>query len=240
MSSTVDPLKLLNRGPAYLRSAFQTQSANRATPTLSAAERLNVRKKSGELKNDQKRPQTAPIQCTKPTQNPPKRSEFETWTAEQLVNRGSESKQNPGYAARMLATTNQRPKTAQPYSLMQQRRRNPVRGNHNAIQGKHTRERSNSVDRFFDTLGGTFLPSSNPPSLVPSGSVSDLSGLSRAASQNIRSRSDSTESLNNPESETNEAKKLKPEVSQVEKRIRVMLWLSNCKPQPHMSTPVKG
>ena len=140
-----------------------------------------------------------------------------------------------------------------------------MRGNHNAIQGKHTRERSNSVDRFFDTLGiwlspfisrhgdvscfwkilmkflgGTFLPSSNPPSLVPSGSVSDLSGLSRAASQNIRSRSDSTESLNNPESETNEAKKLKPEVSQVEKRIRVMLWLSNCKPQPHMSTPVKG
>ena len=96
---------------------------------------------SFKLKNDQKRPQTAPIQCTKPTQNPPKRSEFEvsyqrklfsnneygyqTWTAEQLVNRGSESKQNPGYAARMLATTNQRPKTAQPYSLIQQRRRNP-------------------------------------------------------------------------------------------------------------------
>ena len=50
MSSTVDPLKLLNRGPAYLRSAFQTQSANRATPTLSAAERLNVRKKSGEVR----------------------------------------------------------------------------------------------------------------------------------------------------------------------------------------------
>ena len=32
---------------------------------------------SFKLKNDQKRPQTAPIQCTKPTQNPPKRSEFE-------------------------------------------------------------------------------------------------------------------------------------------------------------------
>lgn len=235
MSSTVDPLKLLNRGPAYLRTAFQTQSANKATPTLSAAERLNVRKKSEAKQNE--RPQTAPVKKNNP--EPPKRSEFETWTAEQLVNRGSDSKQNPGYAARMLATTNQRPKTAQPYSVLQQRRRNPVRGNHNVLQGKHARERSNSVDRFFDTLGGTFLPSSNPPSLVPSGSVSDLSGLSRAASQNIRSRSDSTESLN-PESESNDAKKLKPEVSQVEKRIRVMMWLSNCKPQPQFSTPVKG
>ena len=45
MSSTVDPLKLLNRGPAYLRTAFQTAQTQKQ-PTLSAAERLNVRKKS--------------------------------------------------------------------------------------------------------------------------------------------------------------------------------------------------
>jgi len=51
MSSTVDPLKLLNRGPAYLRSAFQTQTSNKTNqPSLSAAERLNVRKKTFEVK----------------------------------------------------------------------------------------------------------------------------------------------------------------------------------------------
>ena len=52
---------------------------------------------------------------------------IQTWTAEQLVNRGSDSKQEKqgGYAARMLANT--RPKTALPYSLTQQggRRRAP-------------------------------------------------------------------------------------------------------------------
>ena len=36
------------------------------------------------------------------------------------------------------------------------------------------------------------MPQSNPPSVVPSGSVSDLSGLSVAASQLIRSNSSST------------------------------------------------
>ena len=47
MSSSVDPLKLLNRGPAYLRNALQqTQQNNK---TRSAAERLNVRKKSTEV-----------------------------------------------------------------------------------------------------------------------------------------------------------------------------------------------
>ena len=46
MSSSVDPLKLLNRGPAYLRNALQT---TQTTKTLSAAERLNVRKKSTEV-----------------------------------------------------------------------------------------------------------------------------------------------------------------------------------------------
>lgn len=84
---------------------------------------------------------------------------------------------------------------------------------------------------------------SNPPSLVPSGSISDLSGLSRAASQNYQSRSSSC-SLTPPspdEHETDIIAKSKPEVSQVEKRIRVMMWLSSCKPtQAQFSTPVKG
>ena len=84
---------------------------------------------------------------------------------------------------------------------------------------------------------------SNPPSLVPSGSISDLSGLSRAASQNYQSRSSSC-SLTPPspdEPETDIIAKSKPEVSQVEKRIRVMMWLSSCKPtQAQFSTPVKG
>ena len=83
---------------------------------------------------------------------------------------------------------------------------------------------------------------SNPPSLVLDSSVSDLSGLSRAASQNIRSRSTSSSIQDGDESPELCAKvgNKKPEVSQVEKRIRVMMWLSNCKPQPHFSTPVKG
>ena len=82
---------------------------------------------------------------------------------------------------------------------------------------------------------------SNPPSLVPSGSISDLSGLSRAASQNYQSRSSSC-SLTPPPPETDDdiIKKSKPEVSQVEKRIRVMMWLSTCKPTQQFSTPVKG
>jgi len=233
MSSSVDPLKLLNRGPAYLRNALQqTQQNNK---TRSAAERLNVRKKSTELKKDEKsnkkeRPQTAPVK-----KEPIKRSEFETWTAEQLVNRGEKAQGAQGYAARLLA----RPQTAQPYSLNNQRsRRQPVRGNHNL----KTRERSSSVDRFFDTLGGTFVAVSNPPSLVPSGSISDLSGLSRAASQNYQSRSSSC-SLTppSPNEESDLLKSDKPEVSQVEKRIRVMMWLSTCKPNPtQFSTPVKG
>ena len=47
MSSSADPLKLLNRGPAYLRNALQqTQQNNKSR---SAAERLNVRKKSTEV-----------------------------------------------------------------------------------------------------------------------------------------------------------------------------------------------
>lgn len=261
MSSTVDPLKLLNRGPAYLRSAFQTQTTNKTnTPTLSAAERLNVRKKTIENKEENRgevesenvenakkkqknsRPTTAPPTVnSKSDREIAKRSEFETWTAEQLVNRGTESKSEKqgGYAARMLANT--RPKSAMPYSLAGQptrRARAPVRGNHNLMQ---PRERSNSVDRFFDTLGGTFMDRSNPPSLVLD-SVSDLSGLSRAASQNIRSRSTSSSIQDGDESPDLgiKAGNKKPEVSQVEKRIRVMMWLSNCKPQPHFSTPVKG
>lgn len=247
MSSSVDPLKLLNRGPAYLRHALQTtQTGNKAS--LSAAERLNVRKKSTELKssngnnengvaNKKERPQTAPTVTKKESI---KRSEFETWTAEQLVNRGAEKSGQPGYAARLLA----RPQSAAtPYALnnVQRGRRQPVRGNHNL---KTTRERSSSVDRFFDTLGGTMVAVSNPPSLVPSGSISDLSGLSRAASQNYQSRSSSC-SLTPPspdeQNETDIIAKSKPEVSQVEKRIRVMMWLSSCKPtQAQFSTPVKG
>jgi len=241
MSSSVDPLKLLNRGPAYLRHALQTtQTGNKAT--LSAAERLNVRKKSTELKNNdnsssggkKERPQTAPTVTKKESI---KRSEFETWTAEQLVNRGAEKNGQPGYAARLLA----RPQSAaSPYALnnVQRGRRQPVRGNHNL----KTRERSSSVDRFFDTLGGTMVAVSNPPSLVPSGSISDLSGLSRAASQNYQSRSSSC-SLTppSPDEETDIIAKSKPEVSQVEKRIRVMMWLSSCKPTAvQFSTPVKG
>jgi hypothetical protein len=142
MSSTVDPLKLLNRGPAYLRSAFQTQTQNNKNsnqPSLSAAERLNVRKKTFENKDDdngedgaetenienakkkqKNRPTTAPPTTQSSKQEHAKRSEFETWTAEQLVNRGSEAKQEKGggYAARMLANT--RPKSAMPYSLASQ------------------------------------------------------------------------------------------------------------------------
>lgn len=83
------------------------------------------------------------------------------------------------------------------------------------------------------------IPRSNPASLVPSGSVSDLSGLSRAASQCIRSASSST--LDEvPDKIQPLQKQSGSEVSQVEKRIRVMMWLSSCKPQPHFSTPVKG
>ena len=82
------------------------------------------------------------------------------------------------------------------------------------------------------------MPVSNPPSLVPSGSISDLSGLSRAASQNYQSRSSSC-SLT-PPSPGDEGLNAKPEVSQVEKRIRVMMWLSKCNPHPQFSTPVKG
>ena len=88
---------------------------------------------------------------------------------------------------------------------------------------------------------------SNPPSLVPSGSFSDLSGLSRAASQNYQSRSSSCSltppSPDEPDTQASEdiIAKSKPEVSQVEKRIRVMMWLSSCKPtQAQFSTPVKG
>jgi len=80
---------------------------------------------------------------------------------------------------------------------------------------------------------------SNPPSLVPSGSVSDLSGLSRAASQLIRSASSSTLD-EKPDEKNGIQKRGNSEVSQVEKRIRVMMWLSSCKPTPHFSTPVKG
>ena len=88
-------------------------------------------------------------------------------------------------------------------------------------------------------LGGTMVPRSYPGSLVPSGSVSDLSGLSRAASQNVRSVSSST--LDDCGEKLAPLKKEgQTEVSQVEKRIRVMMWLSKCKPQPHFSTPVKG
>lgn len=205
------------------------------------AETENIENAKKKQKN---RPTTAPPTTQSSKQEHAKRSEFETWTAEQLVNRGSEAKQEKGggYAARMLANT--RPKSAMPYSLASQptrRARAPVRGNHNLLQ---PRERSNSVDRFFDTLGGTFVDRSNPPSLVLDSSVSDLSGLSRAASQNIRSRSTSSSIQDGDESPELCAKGVgnakKPEVSQVEKRIRVMMWLSNCKPQPHFSTPVKG
>jgi len=242
--SSVNPIKFLNRGPEYLRTAFQPNKNQK--PQLSAAERLNIQRvrkteetqKTDSRQNTRDRPATAPA---KP------RSEFETCTAENLLNPTREQKTTtPGYAARMLAAGNlgeKRPNTAQPYSINHQKRRLPVKGNHNLpgwkepfSEPRRPRSRSSSVDKFFDTLGGTLMARSNPPSLVPSGSVSDLSGMSRAASQCVRSASSSTLD-DQPEKM---CKTEKAEVSQVEKRIRVMMWLSNCKPQPHFSTPVKG
>lgn len=251
--SSVNPIKFLNRGPDYLRTAFQTNNKNQK-PQLSAAERLNiqrVRKKEQEEEGTGRN--RKPAGRGRPATAPPKpRSEFETCTAENLLNRNCEPK-NPGYAARILAAGNlgdfpKRPNTAQPYAL-QQRRRLPVKANHNLGWGckdnsaenlPRPRSRSSSVDKFFDTLGGTMIGRSNPPSLVPSGSVSDLSGLSRAASQCIRSASSSTLDDLNEKEKIKDPLNKKTEVSQVEKRIRVMMWLSNCKPQPHFSTPVKG
>lgn len=251
--SSVNPIKFLNRGPDYLRTAFQTNKNQK--PQLSAAERLNiqrVRKNEQQQKSNSgtnnspknTRPATAPVKS---------RSEFETCTAENLLNRPSaEPKTTPGYAARILAAGNlgehpKRPNTAQPYTLQHQRRRLPVKANHNIlwaskdklVDNKRPRSRSSSVDKFFDTLGGTMVTRSNPPSLVPSGSVSDLSGLSRAASQLIRSASSSTLD-EKPDEKNGIQKRGNSEVSQVEKRIRVMMWLSSCKPTPHFSTPVKG
>ena len=51
---------------------------------------------------------------------------------------------------------------------------------------------SNDFQKTTCISGGTLMPQSNPPSIVPSGSVSDLSGLSMAASQLVRSASSST------------------------------------------------
>ena len=42
--SSVNPIKFLNRGPEYLRTAFQPNKGQK--PQLSAAERLNIQRKS--------------------------------------------------------------------------------------------------------------------------------------------------------------------------------------------------
>ncbi|CAG5099830.1 Oidioi.mRNA.OKI2018_I69.XSR.g16707.t1.cds [Oikopleura dioica] len=216
-----DPLKYLNRGPEYLRNAIAPPKTSRVKRQLSAAERLNIQK-------------------------PTKREQAETnqlCTAESLFQK-PKGVCPAGYAARLLSQnassgadsslkpSPRRPTTAQPYCISSKHNRRLQEG---SPENRKLRTRSNSLDKFFDSLGGTLMPQSNPPSIVPSGSVSDLSGLSMAASQLIRSASSSTLDDDSPL-----PIKSPKEVSVVDKRIRVMMWLSKCKPAPVFSTPVKG
>lgn len=239
MTST-DPLKYLNRGPEYLRSAIAPTKTGRVKRQLSAAERLNIqptkREQTSEKPTRQReRPATAPVRK--------KASDLDLCTAESLFQK---PKVCPaGYAARLLQASQssrqasteptpnaRRPTTAQPYCISSKHNR---RNKEESPDKRTLRARSNSLDKFFDSLGGTLMPQSNPPSIVPSGSVSDLSGLSMAASQLVRSASSST--LDDDSALPIKSPK---EVSVVDKRIRVMMWLSKCKPSPQFSTPVKG